>query len=129
MIFSLSNQDAVQSNGTSSGVIQKLLEYFGIELSQNVVRKTAHALEYFGLCLLFYNAYYQTFRKVQPALSLISTALYACTDEIHQYFVLGRACMLRDVFIDTSGALSSILFCSIVYLIIIKISKQRKREV
>jgi len=29
--------------------------------------------------------------------------LYACTDEFHQSFVPGRACLFRDVMIDTSG--------------------------
>ena len=35
---------------------------------------------------------------------------YAVTDEIHQYFVSGRSCELRDVLIDSSGALLGVLF-------------------
>ena len=32
------------------------------------------------------------------------SGLYAVTDEIHQYFVPGRACRLLDVTVDTCGA-------------------------
>jgi VanZ family protein len=36
--------------------------------------------------------------------------LYAASDEIHQYFVPGRACRLYDVGFDAAGALIGILF-------------------
>ena len=39
--------------------------------------------------------------------------LYAVSDEIHQYFVPGRACRLFDVLIDTSG---SAFFCLVYYV-------------
>lgn len=35
--------------------------------------------------------------------------MYATSDEIHQYFVPGRACMVEDVFIDTLGIVLGIL--------------------
>lgn len=35
--------------------------------------------------------------------------MYATSDEIHQYFVPGRACMVEDVFIDTLGVILGIL--------------------
>ncbi len=34
--------------------------------------------------------------------------IYATSDEIHQYFVPGRACMIEDVFIDTLGVMLGI---------------------
>ncbi|MBQ1935757.1 MAG: VanZ family protein, partial [Clostridia bacterium] len=34
---------------------------------------------------------------------------YAVTDEIHQHFVEGRSCELRDVLIDAAGALLFLL--------------------
>ena len=41
-------------------------------------------------------------------------ALYAATDEIHQYFVPGWACMFTDVCIDSVGALLGVLFATVI---------------
>lgn len=46
--------------------------------------------------------------------------LYAISDEIHQYFVPGRACRVFDVLIDTSG---SAFFC-LVYFVFSKITNK-----
>ncbi len=52
---------------------------------------------------------------------LIAT-LYAATDEFHQLFVDGRACLFKDVMIDSAGA----AFAAIVILLIV-IRSQRSR--
>ena len=44
-------------------------------------------------------------------------ALYAATDELHQYFVPGRACMFTDVCIDSFGALLGILFATVIMIV------------
>ncbi|MBX9573786.1 MAG: VanZ family protein [Candidatus Obscuribacterales bacterium] len=46
-------------------------------------------------------------------LSFVLTVIYACTDEWHQSFVLGRSALFSDVLIDACGAFmaSMILFC------------------
>lgn len=116
-IFVLSDETATQSAGKSDSVIAMLFARFGIVVTSHFVRKFAHALEYFGLALLLYNAYGQTFRAVQPTLTFLTAVLYAASDEIHQYFVLGRACQLRDVFVDALGAAASVLFCTVMYWI------------
>ena len=42
----------------------------------------------------------------------------ACLNELHQRFSEGRVCSLRDVLIDSSGALAGILVaCGIVALL------------
>ncbi len=46
-------------------------------------------------------------------ITVIICFLYAISDELHQYFVPGRACRLLDIFIDTSGGA---FFCLIYYL-------------
>ena len=38
-------------------------------------------------------------------------AFYAVTDEIHQYFVPGRSCELRDMLIDACGVAAGVLLC------------------
>ena len=40
--------------------------------------------------------------------------LYACTDEIHQLFIQGRAGQLKDVLIDTIGSLTGIYIYKVV---------------
>ena len=46
-------------------------------------------------------------------ISLLISMLYACPDEFHQHFVPGRSCEVRDVLIDTAGALIGILVLGI----------------
>lgn len=64
-----------------------------------LVRKTAHATEYAVLGALWTGV----FRRFLPAWGI--AVVYAASDEIHQFFVPGRACRLMDVGIDSAGAL------------------------
>lgn len=116
-IFMFSAQPANTSSESSDACIQWIYDLFGIRLSQHIVRKTAHALEFCGLCLLFNLAFGITTLKFRPLISFILTVLYAVSDEIHQIFVDGRACMFKDVLIDSGGAAVCIIILSIVYLI------------
>jgi VanZ family protein len=47
-------------------------------------------------------------------LGIIISIAYAISDEIHQFFVLGRSCSLSDVFLDIVG----ISFACMIYLIL-----------
>ncbi len=79
-----------------------------------IVRKCAHATEYAILSGLIWNALKGCFSisiKRRAFLAWGFTVLYAITDEIHQMFVPGRSCELRDVLIDAAGALASLLIC------------------
>jgi len=82
----------------------------GIEL---VVRKLAHFSEYAVLAVLMNRALRLNGFPADYLLSLLFSALYACTDEFHQSFVPGRSMELRDVLIDTAGAAFGLLivFC------------------
>lgn len=113
VIFILSDQTSSASQATSNGVIRLLLERFGIHVSSHTVRKTAHALEFCGLTVLLYFAYFQSFCTPQAVLSLLTGVLYATSDEIHQYFIAGRACQMRDVFVDFLGAAAGIAACTL----------------
>ncbi len=69
------------------------------------VRKAAHVTEYAVLGVLLMGCL-QSFNVSMPHLgryALIAGILYAASDELHQYFVPGRACQLRDVMIDGIG--------------------------
>lgn len=72
------------------------------------VRKSAHATEYAILSILLFLAIPHD-RYHRYLISLILTAAYASSDEIHQLFVPGRAGMVTDVCIDTCGAIAGLL--------------------
>ena len=59
-------------------------------------------------------------RNIRIISWLVGT-LYAVTDEIHQTFVPGRSCELRDMGIDSCGVLTGALAVSLVILL-----KERK---
>ena len=56
--------------------------------------------------------------------SFIFSFFYACTDEIHQYFIPGRAMAFRDVLIDSAGALLAMIIVNIK----IKINKKKENK-
>ncbi len=128
VIFLLSADNATQSSARSDGLLAFLFERLGLSLSSHIIRKAAHMLEYCGFALLLYNAYLQSFRSPQPALSLLSAALYAATDEIHQFFSVGRACLLRDVFIDAAGAAAGVLLAAALYRLWLYIQKRTLKK-
>ena len=47
-------------------------------------------------------------------LAIIICILYATSDELHQLFVMGRSCELRDVFIDSLGSVSGIIIYNLI---------------
>ncbi len=71
-----------------------------------LLRKIAHITEYFVFTFLLYRAFSGSFKMnvfrlfMYPA---VFSFLYAISDEIHQYFVLGRSCAISDVLIDSIG--------------------------
>jgi len=77
------------------------------------LRKLAHIIEYFIFAALFYRAFKGSF-KVGPfrlfMYPAVFSLLYAISDEIHQYFVLGRNCAMQDVLIDSLGIICFFVF-------------------
>ncbi|MDP3955516.1 MAG: VanZ family protein [bacterium] len=74
-----------------------------------LLKKTAHFIEYAFLFVLIYRALRNTRQGISTGqivfVALAIVILYASSDEFHQTFILGREGTLRDVLIDTSGAL------------------------
>jgi VanZ family protein len=73
-----------------------------------VARKIAHLLEYAVLFVLIHGAVQKTrpdFWRWHFLLSFVLVVLYAAGDEWHQSFVFGRTGTIRDVFIDSLGAM------------------------
>ena len=122
LIFLMSNQPAHISNQQSNSFIN-MLAFFGIDLNSKlcslasfVVRKTAHFTEYFILYWLAFEVL-KNYIEIKKAriYSLFVVLGYATTDEIHQYFIPGRAMALRDVIIDFSGGLFASFINYIIY--------------
>lgn len=117
-IFTMSSFGSDSSNAQSSQIVQVLHQVFPNLSSRTsdldastltfVVRKTAHFTEYAILGILFYFFYRQTLPQKNGlqlfVLAILSSSLYACTDEIHQLFVPGRSGQFTDILVDTLGA-------------------------
>ena len=124
-IFGLSSQNADESSETSGSLIASLAEIFYPEFDeltgeeqeqvigsfQFIARKTAHFSIYGVLGFLSFLTFvsYRRLRLISRlSLSAAVCLAYAISDEIHQLFVAGRSCELRDVCIDFCGALLAI---------------------
>lgn len=110
VIFLFSAQTGDESSAISDGIISAAAgeENVGSNILTFIVRKSAHFIEYAALgAAIYFGVRGVGTDKRQGkrlALSALFGGLYAVTDEIHQYFVPGRACMAMDVLIDSFGA-------------------------
>jgi len=124
-VFYLSNQRADESAALSQLFEIRIGRLLHIQISDFIVRKFAHATEFFVLACAVFAALYATLEKKKPAITLLVCFLYSVSDEIHQYFIPGRACRLFDVGVDSAGAALGILICMI--FLFIKNHKKTKR--
>lgn len=81
-----------------------------IESFHSVIRKNAHFFIYLILGILVDNGLRSRGRMgyKRIGLAIIICTIYAISDEIHQLFIPGRAGQVKDVFIDSMGALAGI---------------------
>lgn len=137
LIFSFSNQIDVDSSKVSDGFIDRTVvkiykifnENITIEKENEIIekytypiRKLAHYTLYFILGILsFLVVKDYSINKKLIIYSLLICFLYACSDEFHQLFIIGRSASIKDVIIDTFGSSCSI---SIFYIFNKKISKK-----
>lgn len=137
VIFLLSAQTNKESGDLSGGIVRWVValfyrnfEAFSLEKQESVlevwhllIRKGAHFTEYAVLCVLVANAL-RLCRKLHWYLPVAISAAYAVTDEIHQYFVPGRACRLLDMGIDTCGAIFGMVVFALCAYVIKKIKSR-----
>lgn len=132
VIFFFSSQTGDESTVLSDEVVSAAAgeENVGSELLTVIVRKCAHLLEYAALgAALYFGLIGVGKDKGQLKRLLLSAAfggLYAVSDELHQYFVPGRACMAMDMIIDTCGAAFGAAFMLLAYKIFGGLSKNNK---
>ena len=121
VIFAFSAQTKEESGAVSEGISFRIVNATGLLLRLHIdearlreiagaiehfVRKGAHMTEYAILAVLIYLwlGRWQLTRLRAACIAAVSAIAYACSDEIHQLFVAGRAGMVSDVLIDSAGA-------------------------
>lgn len=98
-----------------------------------IARKVGHFTGHGLLSLVFRNTWYTVLRRTAPErrgrwlvgsafLAVLTTMAIASMDELHQTFVPGRVGCVRDVMIDTAGA----LFVNALFVVWMK-TRQRRR--
>ncbi len=142
MIFWMSAQNADDSGDISRGLLKTLLslvtpgwsEMTGAQRRAKInachilFRKLGHFSEYTVLGALLTGVLRWKHTERQPApffrvwIPALCALCYAVTDELHQRFVPGRSCELRDVLIDFSGALLGI------GIVLLMLHRYRKRR-
>ncbi|MHC1749567.1 MAG: VanZ family protein [Cellulosilyticaceae bacterium] len=129
IIFNFSGQPAHVSNNVSLDVAAKLIntvpstktlsQQQKTHITQKInhyVRKSAHGIIYFVLAIfvmLAISTHYKTWQQRWSWAIFIGIS-YAITDEIHQLFVIGRGCQVKDIIIDSVGVMSGIFISTLI---------------
>ena len=113
-IFSLSNDNGYKSTKKSDKVITFWYEKLtNNKINKEIinklvypVRKSAHIIIYLILGLLFISLLYEfnITTKIMIISSILFCFIYACSDEIHQLFIVGRSGEVKDIILDTIGS-------------------------
>ena len=138
MIFGFSAQEASVSDGTSTGFIKTAVKIlFGGNADEKTLEKTAEALNFYvrkaahfsiyallGFLIALLVCEYIAAPKKVLLRSVIFIGMYAASDELHQFFVPGRSCEIRDVLLDTFGALCGICIAILIKALIKKVKNE-----
>ena len=108
----MSNFPSGTSDAQSGFFVTLLSNLFNIDnlnILTLIIRKTAHLFEYFVLGILVFCMLKSFNIKKLILFSGLTCILYSVSDEIHQMFVVGRSCELRDMLIDSLGSILGII--------------------
>lgn len=136
MIFAFSAQNGVVSSQSSAGITDKITHGIVPSIESKpqdakikiydmigmIIRKFAHFAEFFalGASITFMFATFKCKNKAMRIYPVLIGALYAASDEFHQYFVPGRAAKITDVLIDTAGVIVGCAMVNIIYHLILQ---------
>ncbi len=135
LIFWFSSQDATQSGSLSasvSGTLRPFLEGFlplpFVDFLLKNLRKLAHIFLFacLGTSLSLFTFTFPLQEWLKWVLPVAGSFLYACSDEFHQTFVVGRAGLFTDVLIDGIGFLSATVIANGVRLLVC--ARAQKKE-
>lgn len=131
IIFTFSSKPAVNSRESSMTIANSILNIYEnftdtrfqgtqrtdkLGIIDHIIRKGAHFTEYAILAGTIFLHFSLRNRKGIKLilLSVALTAMYAATDEFHQLFVPGRSGEIKDVLIDTAGALTGVIILNLI---------------
>lgn len=135
VIFSFSAQTKEESSVVSEGFSYRMVNTTGLLFHLHIdeekireiagaierfVRKGAHMTEFAILAILLYGwmCRWQISRLRRVCAAAVLAVLYACSDELHQLFVAGRAGRVSDVLVDSAGvALGLALFFLVIKIV------------
>lgn len=138
-IFLLSCEDGNKSGQTSKDVATEITEIVMpskpaeetekiIEENHKTIRKSGHFLVYMVLGVLsvsFLSSVVDTGTKNKLILSVAFCCFYAATDELHQYFVVGRSGMTEDICLDSVSAFFGIVIVLIAEMLYRKLKSKK----
>lgn len=125
IIFSFSSSEGYESSSTSDSFIDNTIinvcKFFNSEITEKdekeiinmfsyPIRKMAHFTEYLILGLFVFFTFKEYKINYFYLFAFLFCVFYAGSDEIHQYFVVGRDCSYKDVLLDSLGSLTSITY-------------------
>lgn len=138
VIFAYSAQGGSESEGTSRWAGTMFARIFvpgfedwdegrQIEFAEKIdhpVRKTAHFAEYAILGFFVAGAYVTADKKkcIKVLIPWLIATFYAATDELHQVFVPGRDGNIKDVILDSAGALFGVAMMFLIFFTYIRIN-------
>lgn len=147
IIFAFSAQQEEESSEVSEAFSYRIVSSTGIffhlnldeeelrriaDAIESMVRKAAHMTEFGILSVLVYVwlGKWQMAADTRRSLAAISAMLYAASDEFHQLFVPGRAGSIRDVVIDSTGAILGVwIFVGVKKCISFLWNRRKYREI
>ena len=128
VIFYLSAQPADDSSGLSSFLCEKILTLFDFYKNADAAKKLELLVYYDGVlrCLAHFGVFFLLSLSSAfmwkawdigwpSSAALVTAALYAVTDELHQLFVPGRAFQFTDILIDLAGAFLAVLIFFLIF--------------
>ena len=141
LIFYFSAQDVIASTEASTGIgdlIARVInpDYVNMGADQRVayvygidgkVRELAH----FGIFMVLAIGVYASAMLLRfsvcwrNVLAVLVTAGYAVIDEVHQYFVPGRAFQVSDIMTDVAGMVLGVIVCN-VFAAVYRFSKRAR---
>lgn len=144
IIFSFSSKEADTSDESSLTIANQILTVYEniadapiqeeirsekLSLINHFVRKAAHFLEYtiLAIAIAFHLFVWKKEGRRLFLSTVLITAFYAATDEIHQLSIAGRSGQIKDVLLDSTGAITgALLFLLFVNLVLNRNMKKEK---
>ena len=138
-IFRFSSQDGQTSSSLSKEVTEKVTKRINkiqnleeterknvLSRIEKIIRKIAHFSLYaiVGILLMSLACTYEFTELKRGGISFLIGLMYACLDELHQFFISERSAQITDVMIDSMGVLFGILLVMLIY----KIYTSRKEK-